>query len=176
MLLLCSSRRSLPTRLLAQWNLYCLNGAQENGTNGLFPNRAERRNLLDPFNVSLNTTLESARISIFACQKARGSERGRVVVTPQVAAGRLRRRSRPLWAAFTRPQHACGVGRSQAGAGRVRGSGRTPQLTPRARSVRRSQRHEVSRLVTTGSRSPSAQRHAESDAADRTGCSDTMVS
>jgi len=160
MLLLCSSRRSLPTRLLAQWNLYCLNGAQENGTNGLFPNRAERRNLLDPFNVSLNTTLESARISIFACQKARGSERGRVVVTPQVAAGRLRRRSRPLWAAFTRPQHACGVGRGQAGAGRVRGSDRTPQLTPRARSVRRSHRHEVSRLMTTGSRPPSAQRHA----------------
>ena len=128
MLLLCSSRRSLPIRLLAQWNLYCLNGAQENGTNGLFPNRAERRNLLDPFNVSLNTTLESVRISIFACLKARGSERGRVVVTPQVAAGRLRRRSRPLWAAVTQPQHACGLGRSQAGAGRVRGSDRAPQL------------------------------------------------
>ena len=177
MLLLCSSRRSLPTRLLAQWNLYCLNGAQENGTNGLFPNRAERRRAGEPsgpFQRVDEHNPKSARMRHI--WKSRGSKRGRIVVTPRVAAGRLRRRSRPLWAAFTRPQHACGVGRSQAGAGRVRGSGRTPQLTPRARSVRRSQRHEVSRLMTTGSRPPSAQRHAESNAADRAGCSDTMVS
>ena len=61
-------------------------------------------------------------------KRARGSKRGRRVVAPLAAAGRLHRRSRPLWAAYARPQHACGVGRSQAVAGRVRGSDRTPQL------------------------------------------------
>ena len=140
-----------------------LTGHRKTEPTGSFP--IERRdeepeNLLDPSSVSMNTTPKSARMRHICKSKARGSAKGRIVVTPRVAAGRLRRRSRPLWAAFTRPQHACGVGRIQAGAGRVRGSGRTPQLTPRARSVRRSQRHEVSRLMTTGGRPPSAQRHA----------------